>query len=160
MDIYFYRSGLPIVDTRKKFEITIEGNKLRVKNRNVNCLFSNLTSACFDELYNNFNRYLNPDFEPLTIGNKEFALSHDEKEKLTETVITHWIYYYSINNLKVKVSRGDFTHPYMVDIVLSILDKKYGIDTNESLMLGAKILRQSLADYSRTVKGRRLYYER
>jgi len=160
IDIYFYRPNLPTVDTRKKFEILAEDNKLRVKNENVNCLFSNLTSDYFDKLYNDFNRHLNLDCAPVTIDEKEFQLDNKEIEKLTDSIITNWIYYYTINNLKVKVKRGDFTHPYMVDWVLSILDKKYGVDTSESLTLGAKILRQSLTEYSRTVRGRRQYYDR
>jgi hypothetical protein len=159
-DIYFYRPSLSAVDTRRKFEITIEDDKLRVKNRNVNCLFSNLTSNYFDELYNDFNRHLNLDFEPVTMDEKELLLGNDEIEKLTDAIITNWIYYYTINNLKVKVTRNDFTHPYMVDWALSILDKKYGVDTKESLTLGAKLLRQSLTDYTRTVRGRRQYYDR
>jgi hypothetical protein len=159
-DIYFYRPSLTAVDTRQKFEITLEEKKLRVKNRNVNCLFSNLTPYYFDALYNDFRRHLNLDFEPVTIDKKEILLDNDEIEKLTDSIITNWIYYYTINNLKVKVKRGDFTHPYMVDWVLSVVDKKYGVDTKESLTLGAKILRQSLTDYTRTVEGRRQYYDR
>jgi len=159
-DIYFYRPGLLTVDTSMKFKITIEGEKLRVKNKNVNCLFSNLTPDYFDELYNSFNRHLNLDFDPVTIDQKEFFLSKDEEEIVTEKIITNWIYYYTVNNLRVKVKRSDFTHPYMVDYVLSILDKKYGVDTNESLTLGAKILRQRLTEYTNTVKGRRQYYDR
>ena len=160
IDIFFYRPDLPRVDTRKKFEISNEGNKLRVKNCNVNCLFRNLTAEYFDLLYNDFNRHLNLDFAPVTINEKQFELDDKEIERLTDSIITNWIYYYTINNLKVSVKREDFTHPYMVDWVLSILDKKYGIDTNESLMLGSKILRQSLTEYTRTVRGRRQYYDR
>jgi hypothetical protein len=159
-DIYFYRPSLPSIDTRKKFDITIEDGKLRVKNKTVNCLFSNLTPDYFDELYNDFNRHLNLDFEPATIDGNEFRLDKDEREKLIEAIITNWIYYYTINNLQVKVKRGDFTHPYMVDWLLTIVDKKYGLDTKESLTLGAKILRQSLTTYTRTVRGQRQYYDR
>jgi hypothetical protein len=159
-DIFFYRPGLPAVDTRKKFRIRAEGNRLRVKNSKVNCLFRNLTADYFQDLYNEFRRHLNLDHEPAVVGNKKVGLDKAEIEVLTDTIITNWIYYYTINNLAVQVKREDFNHPYMVDWVLSMLDRKYGVDTVESLALGAKLLRQSLADYAKTVTGRRQYYDR
>ncbi len=159
-DIYFFRPTIPQIDTSKLFTMTGEYGKLRVQNKNVNCLFSNLTRDSFDKIYNDFNRHLNLDFRPLNIDNKVYSLTKDEQEKLFETIVTSWIYYYTINNFTVKVKRSDFTHPYMVDYVLPIVDKKYGTDTNESLALGAKILRQDLDDYAKTVKGRREYYNR
>lgn len=159
-DIYFFRPTLPQIDTSKLFIMTGENGKLRVQNKNVNCLFSNLTRESFDKIFNDFNRRLNLDFNPLNLDNKLFSLTADEQGKLFETIVTSWIYYYTINNLTVKVKRSDFTHPYMVDYVLIIVYKKYGTDTNESLALGAKILRQDLNDYTKTVKARREYYDR
>ena len=58
-------SNVPYIETLKLFTITNESGKLRVQNKNVNCLFSNLTRNSFDENYNEFNRHLNVDFEPL-----------------------------------------------------------------------------------------------
>jgi hypothetical protein len=159
-DIYFFRPTLPQIDTSKLFTMTSEYGKLRVQNKNVNCLFSNLTRDSFDKIYNDFNKHLNLDFKPLYLDNKEYSLTTDEQEKLFETIVTSWIYYYTINNLTIKVKRSDFTHPYMVDYVLTVVDNKYGTDTNVSLALGAKILRQALNDYTKTVKGRREYYDR
>lgn len=159
-DIYYYRPDLPEVDTAKVFEITHVNGKLAVKNNNIACLFSNLTPDQFDKLYNDFNRHLNLDFAPVTLNNKTYQLTDAEQKKLTEKIITSWIYFYTINNLAVEVKRSDFTHPYMVDYVLSVLDKKCGTDTREALALGAKILRQRLADYTNAVKGRRRYYDR
>lgn len=159
-DIYFFRPSLDPIDTSRLFSITSESGKLRVQNKNVNCLFSRLTRESFDQLYNDFYRHLNLDFEPLPINSKIYALTLEEQEKLFETIVASWIYYYSINNLTVEVKRSDFSHPHMVDHVLSIVDKKYGKDTNESLALGAKILRQNLEEYTQTVKGRRVYYDR
>jgi hypothetical protein len=159
-DIYFFRQTLPQIDTSTLFTITEENGKLRVQNRHVNCLFNYLTRDLFDNIYNDFNRHLNLDFEPLRLNNKTFSLTGDEQEKLFQTIVTSWIYYYTINNLTIKVKRSDFIHPYMVDYVLRVVDNKYGPDTNESLALGAKILRQDLNDYRKTVKARRKYYEK
>lgn len=162
-DIYCYRPTLPKIDTDKLFEIHGEGDKLRVKSNHISCLFSNLTAEAFDEIYNQFIQHLNVNFEPLPIGDKVYQLNEHEQEQLIESIITNWIYFYTINNLAVEVKRADFTHPYMVDCVLYILDKKYkkqGIDTIQSLELGAKILRQDIYQYSSTVKARRRYYER
>jgi hypothetical protein len=159
-DIYFYRPDLSYLDTAKLFEISAEEGKLRVKNKNVNCLFSHLTADSFDKVYNEYHKYLNLDFDTLIIDDKKYGLTENLKNKLVETMITNWIYYYTIHNLPIQIVRADFTHPDMVDCVMAILDKKYGKDTQASLLLGAKILRQNIDEYSTTVKGRRRYYDR
>lgn len=153
-------SNVPYIETLKLFTITNESGKLRVQNKNVNCLFSNLTRNSFDENYNEFNRHLNVDFEPLHIKNKILTLTVKEQDEFIEKVITSWIYYYTINNLPVKVNKLDLIHPYVVDHLLPIVDKKYGKDSIESLALGAKILRQELHNYTRIVKGRRVHYNK
>jgi len=159
-DIYFYRPSLRTINTTDKFEIKRDGENLRVKNENVNCLFGNLTFEDFDRLYNDFFKNLNLDFDPVKVDNKSYFLTEKEKEKLTDKIITSWIYYYTINNLTVKVKRSDFAHPYIVDYVLSLLDKKCGVDTFGALTLSAKILRQEETEYKTTVKGRRQYIDR
>ena len=158
--IYFYDSSKEIINTESIFEISSEGEKLRVKNDNINCLFSNLDSEKFDTIYNEFQKHLNLDFSPIEVGNRVCKLSEKEQNYLVQKVITSWIYYYSINGLKIKVKKSDFEHPYMVDYLLPIIDKKYGTDTKESLKLGAKILRKKDENYLSTVKSRRRYYER
>lgn len=159
-DIYFYQPSKPRVHTSKVFEITIEGNKLRVKNQHVNCLFNNLTTKTFETVYNDFHQHLNLNFSPLTIEGNLYQLTPDEEIYLQQTIITNWIYFYTINSMKAKVSRSDFTHPYMVDYILRVFDKKFGVDTTASLIIGASILRQDFKEYCRTVKGRRSYYDR
>ena len=159
-DIYFFSPNLPYIDTSILFKMEYEDTKLRVQNNHVNCLYHNLTIEEFDKIYNDYNRYLNLDFEPILISDKVYALTLDEQQKLFETIVTNWIYYHTVNNLPVEVKRSDFKHPCMADYVLTLLDKKYGIDTKESLALGAKILRQDPKDYTQMVKGRRIYYNR
>lgn len=159
-NIYFYDPSRTKVDTSKTFEVTIEGNNLRVKNQNVNCLFSNLTTETFETTYNDFIQHLNLNFLPVNIEGKLYQLTIDEQQWLVQTIITSWIYFYTINNMRVKVNRSDFTHPYMVDYLLRLVDKKFGIDTNISLTIGASILRQDYKEYCKTVNGRRKYYDR
>lgn len=159
-NIFYLRSNLPPIVTSNIFKITSEKGKLRVKNKNVNCLFSNLSSEGFDKIYNAYYKHLNLDFETLVLDNQSYSLPETEQNKLVERIITSWIYYYSINNLYIEINPADFTHPDMVDNVLRIVDEIYGVDTKISLALGAKILRRNLGDYTNTVMGRRLYYDR
>jgi hypothetical protein len=159
-DIYFHQPLKPTVDTSTIFEIATEGKKLRVKNQHVNCLFSNLTAATFDACYNDYVQHLNMNFAPVYINGKLYQLKPIEQEYLMQKIITSWIYYYTINNLPVEVKRADFTHPYMVDYVLGLLDGKFGKDTEVSLAVGASILRQDLEEYNSNVAGRRRYYDR
>jgi hypothetical protein len=159
-NIYYYQPNLPKVDTSSVFDISKEGDDLRVKNQNVNCLFRNLSAEIFDKEYNNCYRHLNLNFSPLNIHNESYFLNEKEQNKLVQEAITSWIYFYAVNNLPVKVSKDDFDGPGLMDQLLSILDKKYGIDTPISLSLGARILRQNPEKYEERVKGRRMYYEK
>lgn len=159
-DIYFFRPHLPKVSIAQLFEIDYEQEKLRVRNTNVNCLYSHLTKETFDEVYNRFLQYLNLDFGPFQVEGKVYQLNKQSQNRLVESIITGWIYCYTLNNLEVDVKRSDFGHPYMVDHVLHLLDKKFGIDTSASLVLGAKILRLDLDNYKGAVKGRRRYYNK
>jgi hypothetical protein len=159
-EVYFYQPNKSKVDTSAVFEVKQEGGKLRVRNDNVNCLFSNLTPEAFDSYYNGYFQYLNLNLSPVNVEGQLFQLTISEQENLEQSIITSWIYYYTINNLPVQVERSDFTHPYMVDQVLRVLDTKFGIDTNISLAIGASILRQDAEAYKGTVKGRRRYYDR
>lgn len=159
-DIYYYRPDAPEQHTETLFEIRQENGKLRVKNKNVNCLFSNLTPHGFDKAYNEFFKYLNLNFQPIAVAGKLYGLQPKEQEKLVQHIITSWIYFYTINGIPLEVKRSSYTHPYMVDYVLQIMDKKFGIDTPLSLSVGAGILRQSPDEYSKAVQGRRRYYDR
>lgn len=156
-DIYFYRSTLPKVDSSKLFSIAMEGVDLRVKNDNVNCLFGNLTQEAFDKCYNDFRQYLNLDFSPLTIDGKTYQLTDAEQDCLEQKIITSLMFYYTVNNWKIKIKRSDFTHPNMANYTTQLLDNKYGIDTNLSMSIGAKVLRQDLEKYRKTVKFKREY---
>ncbi len=158
-EIYFYQSEKKI-DTKIQFVIKAVKNKLRVKNDNVNCLFSNLTALSFDDVYNNYYKYLNLNFEPVIIDNAEYSLTDKEKIWLEQNIIMDWIYFYTINNMPVKVKREDFKHPCVVDTMLQLADKKYGVDTGVALKLGAHILRYDFEEYKKIVKGRRIYYEK
>jgi hypothetical protein len=79
---------------------------------------------------------------------------------LDHVVITSSIYFYTVNKIKIVLKSGKicFTNP--IDYVISLLDRKYGIDTETSLIIGASILRVSFEIYSETVKSRRQYYNK
>jgi len=158
-DIFFYRPTLPYIDTAKTFTIKVEGEHLRVKNENINCLFGNLDAELFDYVYNEFNKYLNLDFSPLKMGDKEYALNEMEKKSITENIITDWIFFYTVNNLEIQILRSDFVHPQTVWMVYSMLQKKYRQETDEILQFGAKMLRMDLEAYQSSVRATKMYLE-
>lgn len=157
-DIFCYRPGLAMVDTAERFAVSDEQGKLRVRNDNANCLFSNLRPADFHQYYNEYYQRLNLNFDPLTIAGRVCCLGNEEKQRLLDKIITYWIYFYTINNIRVKVKRSDFCHPNTLDFVLTEMDKKYGEDTTEALACGAHLLRQKLDSYEKMVKARRRFY--
>ena len=157
--IYLYQPKAKI-DTSKLFELTMEGDYLRVKNKNVNCVLKNLTAASFDEIYNEYLSHLNLNFSPLNIDGKIYQLKKEMQEALEQKIIFRWLYFYTVNNLPVKVRRKDFHSPSVTDQILALLDKKYGVDTEKSLKMGAHLLRRDYDDYCISVKARRWYYDR
>ena len=158
--IFLYQPQKNKVDTRLIFDIIREDDKLRVKNKNVNCLFSNLTPETFQATYNNFYQHLNLNFSPVIIHGQVYQTSPDEQICLEQAIITNCIYVYTINNQSPKVTPSDFAHPFIVDHLLVLLDKKFGTDTEISLTIGASILRQKVINYYNTVLGRRRFYNR
>ena len=157
---FFYNPEKEDVKTDSIFDITIEGNDLRVKNQNINCLFRNLNYKKFNKIYNKFFKCLNLDFSEIIIENKKYELTERKQEYLIQTIITSRIYFYAVNELKIEIKESDFSHPFIIDYILEVIDKKYGKDTNESLQIGARILRMQIDEYSSAVKGRRRYYEK
>jgi hypothetical protein len=158
--LYLYQPHKEMADTSVVFDISQEGKKLRVKNNHTTALLSNLTREEFQKVYNEFLKYLNLNFAPIQFSGTMYQLIKSEQAGLEQKRIMHWVYFYTINNMKVVVTPEDFAHPQMVDYVLAILDKKYGIDSTLALTLGASILRLDFDEYCKTVKGRRLYYDR
>jgi hypothetical protein len=158
-DIFYYQSTKSHIDTTEIFSISMENNKLRIKNNNINCLYNNLTEDVFDKIYNEYNKYLNLNLEPLKINDRIYCLDDNEIEELVEKIITSLIYYYVINNLEIEIKRDDFIHPSTAEKVLYMINNKYGEDTLEGLKLGAKILRKSLSEYEKTVKFYGNYYK-
>lgn len=159
-DIFFYRP-LPAVDVCTLFEVKKEGDRLRVKSAYANCLFSNLSADAFGATYNDYRRYLNIDFSPVEVNGASYALSPEEQEELTQQIITTHIYVYTINNMPVIVKRDDFLHPQTTDKVIWLMDRKFKQqDCGPALRLGARLLRRDYDDYCRSVKGRRMYYDR
>ena len=102
---------------------------------------------------------MNLDFKPKIICKKKFSLNEDEKELLVEEIIIHWMFYYNVNDLKIKVLRTDFIHPQTIWIVNSLLNKKYREKNIEILKFGAKIMRLKFKEYQTSVKSMETYIE-
>ena len=51
MDIYYYKQNIPKINTLELFKMKQEGNYLRIKNKNINCVFKNFTYEIFDKTY-------------------------------------------------------------------------------------------------------------
>ena len=159
MDIYYYKQNILKINTSELFKMKQEGNYLRIKNKNINCVFKNFTYEIFDKTYNKFYKLLNLDFRPKNINGKIFYLDEDEKELLIQEIITHWIFYYNVNDLKVRILRSDFLHPQTLWIVNSLLEKKYEKENIEIMKFGAKIIRITLKEYQISIKSMKTYIE-
>ncbi|HLK98159.1 MAG TPA: hypothetical protein VK364_10350, partial [Hymenobacter sp.] len=137
-----------------------EADGLRVKNQHINCLYAELNQEQFHEAYNHFNKYLHFDFSPVCLGSKEYVLSQEDQDYLEQSTVANSIYFYAVNRIKLVVRPGEVSLASPTDYVIALLDKKYGVDTEVSLLLGARIVRTSFESYYSAVKSRRRYYDR
>ena len=159
-DIYFYRANIPHVDTSKIFKISIEKEKfLRILDNKINIAIK-IKLQKFDKIYNDFLKYLNLNFRQMKIKNKIYKLDKDEQDFLVKSIILHWIQYYTLNNLKIRIERKIFIHSDNILICSRILNRKYGEDTIEAMKLGAKIFRLKLSEYEMEIKYLNFYNSR
>lgn len=148
--IYYENLEKPKVDTSGFFSISQEGTSLRVKNKNINFLFANLSSSDFDRLYNDIFIKFNPNFSPIKVDEYEIFLTKNEQEELTQNIICNCIKSYLANNKKVK--KSDFHHPNTILRVQLIIDKKFPRYSTQNLSLGSHIMRMKLKSYHVIIK--------
>jgi len=142
------------------FTISSEQDAIRVRSPYVNCLFRNLTEEDFTIVYTKCLDLLRLDFSPVQVNGNTYEWPEKDREALRQRIITDSIYFYTVNGLPLDIQPSDLSHSKAVDVVLSLLDKKYGKDSEVSLALGAGVLRMEPDDHRDTVAGRRRYYER
>lgn len=159
-NVFWFQADKPDLDLAALFQITTEDNAIRVKSQHVECLYVRLDKEQFYKAYNYFNKYLHFDFSPILIGNRKYALSKANQAYLEQATLSSSIYFYTVNRLKLVLKPGkvELTNP--IDDVIALLDKKYGVDTEVSVLLGARIVRTSVDFYRSSVKARRRYYDR
>ena len=162
--VVLFQPAKPAVNTNQLFRFQVENEGMRVINHCVNCLYNGLTRETFDTAYNYLSKYLHFDFSPVVVGNKTYSLSESDQHCLEQSTLTFSVYLHCIgfppNQPPKRLSLRKLVLHNPLDDVIWLLDKRNGVDTSVSLMLGAKILRQNLKDYCETVKGRRQYYDK
>ena len=144
-DIFFYQPTKPNVNCSEIFNISISDCSIRVMNKNINCLYEDLTIESFNNQYNDFSKYLN------LLNVKSDSIDLEEINILEQKIITHWIYFYNSNNYSFKIKKEDFHHPSTTKIVIAYLDKKE-LKAEAKISLGAKIIRMTEAEYLVVIK--------
>ena len=145
------------------FVITQEADGIRVKNGNVEAFFLNLTESAFYRAYKELCTCLPFNFTPVAVAHKTLRLTPQEETRLVQGAAISLLYPYTANNLPLSFALISLHTTTVVDTVISLLDKKgklRGADTEESLTLGAHLLRLPLEAYRQSVTGRRRYYDR
>jgi len=158
--LFWFQADKAELDTDVLFHITTEDEGMRVQNQHVNCLYAGLSKKQFHEAYNYFNKYLDFDFSPVFIGNKGYVLSREDQDYLEQITIANSIYFYAVNRMQLVLKPGEVSLTSPTDYVISLLDKKYGVDTEVSLRLGARVLRTPFESHCGNVKSRRRYYDK
>ena len=145
------------------FVITQETDGIRVKNGNVEAFFLNLTESAFYRAYKELWIRLPFNFTPVAVAHKTLCLTPQEETCLVQKAAIRLLYPFTANSLPLNFALISLHTTTVVDTVISLLDKKgklRGADTEESLILGAHLLRLPLEAYCQGVTGRRRYYDR
>lgn len=142
------------------FKFSNQGIYLRVESEHVNCLFQQLDKTKFEEVYNNMYSYLNFDFLPLQINDNVYYLSQLEQEQLIQSCITSSLYLLTVTGLPFVNTSLTPNNNCVIDSVIEIIEKKYRVDPDVCLGLGAKIMRKKLNEYEKQVNARKRYYNK
>jgi hypothetical protein len=100
--------------------------------------FNIASKAEFVRLYNASLKNVHFDFAPATHAGQTLAFTKDEQERLRIKVCLHWMCFYNMNKLPVRISKRDLDHPQTRQIVHGLAGKKFGFDSDQATALAAK----------------------
>jgi hypothetical protein len=95
--------------------------------------------AEFVRLYNTALKAVHFDFAPATHAGESLAFTPAEQECLRIKVFLHWMYFYNLNKLPVKITKADLDHPQTRQIVHRFAGKKLGFDSDPAAALAGKV---------------------
>ena len=101
--------------------------------------FNMSSKAEFVRLYNGSLKAVDFDFAPATHGGQSLAFSAEERERLRIKVCLHWMYFYNLNKLPVRITKKDLDHPQTRQIVHRFAGKKFGFESDQAVALAAKV---------------------
>ena len=152
-DIYWENPERKNANVVNQFTINKVKEGLKVKNDEVNYLFSKLTKDQFINAYKDFHHKLNLNFDSFKYKSNQFELSDKEKNKLEQEIILWLIRYYELNSSQIKVKRHDFHWIQTLNKVRWLMIDKFDMNQEDlQLEFGAHIIRMKPKKYKRMIK--------
>lgn len=140
------------MEFHKELTLIPEKPNLRVRSKSLNFLFGNISESDFILIYNKSVKFVRQHFKKDAITRVHASISEDVYLHFTREIALHWIYYYNVNKLKIKVTESDLEHPQTYQIAMRLSEKITG-DAAESRTIAANLLGLRRADYEKWLRG-------
>jgi hypothetical protein len=129
-----------------------EPPNLRVRAKRQNYLFARISAKAFIPIYDKSVEFVRKRFKKDAITRLHSKIDNEAYEYFTREIALHWMYYYNVNGLKIRVTRDDLTHPQTCQIAMH-LSEEVTKSAAESHRIAASIMGLSVTAYERWLKG-------
>jgi hypothetical protein len=129
-----------------------EKPNLRVRCKSINILFRDITEKEFIPLYDKSINFVRSYFKKDRVMRIHPGIKEDVYMRFTREIALHWMYYYIINGLKVRVTKDDLEHPQTYQIAMG-LSEKLSKNGSKAHRIAAEILGIGLEEYERWLRG-------
>lgn len=144
---------MPLFDTTDGLILTQEGTSVRARAGTLNYLFRDSTSERIAETYGASVAFVRGYFQPRWQSYTKTTLEEDAFEDLTQEIALHWMHYYIVNGLAVRLTISDVRHPQTNRIVRKHASKQLGDDSSDAISFASHFLSMSQADFKKWMEG-------
>jgi hypothetical protein len=80
------------------------------------------------------------DFTPVIVGGKSLGFTPDEQARIARQIALHWLYFQSINNLPMRISKKVLTHSETWRMIRRIAEEKFGDKSEAAMAVAGKLV--------------------
>lgn len=158
MSIAFSKS-IPIQNTKDHYKFEDYSSGFRVISMAGTYAFLGIAKNEFEQIYNKYWNSIKVDCKPEKINNKEILFEESELILIKQKIILHWMYFYIVNKMKVKINASDLKHPQTWNIVRNISEEKFG-KSKISDIIAANTIGIDIEEYNAWKNGQELFENR
>ena len=149
---------MALFDTDDGVILTQEGDATRLRAGKKNVLFRKRTPEEIRKEYLKSIKFVREQFEDQWC-NVDSELTRDDFFDLTQEIALHHMYFYVVNEFRVRITKKDLSHPQTNSMVWSFMKKKFSDQPDRVNPNCAAFLGISETNFSAWLTGWKLYLE-